>query len=262
MSKLVKGCKPAVLVTLPLLLFFLAACDHAAVEDAASQETPLTAEELALRDKLQQTALVLVDVAQDQQAVTAVRESVQLRRQDGFDENVPFARLLGRGSGASKNAAYTEAGRPFADAFRTALAEQEAAGKTAGASGTALDPSELEGFLVDHDVIIYWPYAEHFEGGSDIPPTLTFHPLDESVERGIGYRLQRDDAGNYVGYEEVIVDEPEFGIAIRRVQAAYAAPPASSSTKAASAGAYKQLALPTDLPRSPSHSGDDCARSG
>lgn len=188
---------PAVLIVTALfsgLLF--AGCDSVVnnvQEEETLETTVLSAEQQELRAKLQQAALLLVDVAKDEKAVASVHEGVQLRRKAGHDENVTFAQLLGRRENATVNstsAKIAQAGKPFAKAFRSALNKRKSDVAT-NASGDF----DLEAYLIENDAIIYWPYAENFEGVDVTAPVLVPHPILEG------------DSDVFDGYDPVTDEE-------------------------------------------------------
>lgn len=202
--------KDWIAVALFSVLPLLAACDSV-VETGVEEEKieKLTAEELAYQKKLEQAALVLVEVAKDREAVAAVRQSIKLRRAEGFDEDVPFARLLGRDTRGTSGEQYVKIAQPFARAFRAALQKQEGFSNV-----TTGDGFDLEAFLAD-SAKIYWPYAEDFEGTET--PALVAHPMDESVEAALGYAPTSADSDGQqsnnltssalLEYTEVMIDE-------------------------------------------------------
>jgi len=186
------------LIGLALLAVLLTGCDTpTSIND--TEDVAVTPSSPALTARLDEAALAVSEIVGDPTVVAAIAQGVQMHRLEGHDEQVPFAKLLGRNPQAK---AYGKAGAPFAEAFRDALKRRGA--QQTGAKSTAED---LEAYLVANDVVIYWPYAENFQGGDLTAPVVAPHPLDENAETVKAYRLSQAKGAKAYSYEELSVDE-------------------------------------------------------
>ena len=173
-------------------IILLFGCDNVA-DTAVEPEAPpgLTAEQSNTRARLQETALALVSVASEAEAVVEVKRGVDQRV--GHDENVLFGELLGLASSASK----VQEGTAFSATFEKAL--------QTSAKKSGLD--NLKAYLLENKAVIYWPYASQWDGKT--PPTITFHPMDDVTESNVGYRpiAGVGKESGVAQYEEVTVDD-------------------------------------------------------
>lgn len=147
----------------------------------AEQRQELTPEQTELRSKLKDTALLLKQVVAQPDARRELRYAIRYYRDEqNTDERVSFSSLLDEEAEYKttwRKQKVADAGSStFADAFRKAVLRKR--------KETSSSSFDLEEFLNQEGVEIYFPYSENWED-KDVIPTLTYDPIDnEDINEG------------------------------------------------------------------------------
>lgn len=154
------------------------------------------------------------DVLRDREAVQALYKAIEMRDQDGYDENVSFAHMLADDGNLSK--AYTDIREPFASAFDQSLS------KAAAKSGGSFTAKGLRSFLIGSGTIIRLPYHDRFKDWDGGLPAVVAHPLTPEAEMASpdltveGIRPVANKSGEFESVpvnKSLALDEPAYIIA-------------------------------------------------
>ena len=179
--------------------------------------------EAAVRNA-QAAAQVLAGVASDPEAVGEL-ESLVRATKGPHDEAVRFIHLLRPEDGAARVAlnvtdptVEVEHRGAFADAFRSSFGSARLRNARA-ADGITLE--ELEAYLIEHDMQVYWPNPEDWDG--ETAPVVTFDPMNDQ-EENVAYRLAEDGArvGDLVVDEAYAAENPTWVVNISEIPEASA----------------------------------------
>lgn len=159
-----------------------------------------------VRDKLERTAQVLATIGPNHAAFSSVRKTLDLRRKQGYAEDVSFAHLLEE-KPASKAKSLRSDYASASTSFRSAIDELRSNTEDANT-----DPfsKELRNFLVDKGITLAWLQRENFKS-MPAAPTITYHPLTKEAEEpnsGLevpGFKPVEGERGSQ--YSRVIVDK-------------------------------------------------------
>ena len=172
--------------------FFIMSCKEENDNQFFFSTGQLSEEELIIKDKLDNVAVIVCGILEDKSDCDEVKYGVDANIMYGLDEELRFVDLLSPQKSkildnSSKNSSFSK---------RLALAFDEAKTKSD-------DTYDLETFVLNDNVQIYWPYSENWDGTE--MPTVTFNPL-LPIDENIGYKKVFLDNGDY-RIDKIVVDE-------------------------------------------------------
>jgi len=130
-----------------------------------------------VRDKLKRTAQILATIGPNHKAFSSIRKGLDLRRKEGYAEDISFAHLF-EGKPEAKSKSLQSGYESVHTSFTTALTESLS--KTSDSSSIKFN-KELRSFLVDTGMTVAWMHRSNFDGLPDAP-TITYHPLTKGSE--------------------------------------------------------------------------------
>ncbi len=144
-------------------------------DEKAAIKTTLTPAQELLKGKMNETALLITQIAANSDVQQEVFNFVNMRYEGNY--RVMFSHLLKPEELSKSQMPGTFRTGYFRDQFMKAAG----GGITKGGKGAA---AELAEYLVENDIELAWHYSQEWEPGET--PTVTFNPLDnDSVN--IGY---------------------------------------------------------------------------
>ena len=170
------------------------------LENQDASRIQLSEEQKEFVANLKQSALVLTNVVTDQGLFQNIADRIEER--PGIERRlaVNFSELF---AGRSTESARTYP--MFREEFNNTLTKgnyYQSDLYVSSSKNARSEMKELEKFLTDNEIQVYWPYKEDWNGKG--LPTITYVPLDnEDVNEG--FRLVK--SGNGYDVEEVIVDD-------------------------------------------------------
>jgi hypothetical protein len=145
--------------------------------------------------KMQAVAKLLTGLTADQRIAKEVRAGVERSLTYGLDEEFRFTDIL-----QPKESKMLRSGDDnlLAESVRDLLNGYNSA------SGLRSSGNELETFLLDENIQIYWPYSEDWD--EQETPVITFDPGTGNADKVIAYRVVKLPDGTVVT-DSLIVDE-------------------------------------------------------
>jgi hypothetical protein len=141
----------------------------------------LSDQQLELRSKLEQTAKILTELVKDEKVVQELRIATSFSLDQGRDEDVTFSELFY--DDAQYKSSFKGKGMETIGSFRARFREFLQTRK----KSLEYDIDEdLENYLIQNHLKIYFPYSENWEDEEQINPTISFHPIDNDDEN-VGY---------------------------------------------------------------------------
>ena len=129
-----------------------------------------------VRSNLKQVAKTLAAAGPNSAAFSSVRKGLDLRKAQGYAEDVSFAHLL-KGKPEAKSKVFRSGYAHVSESFTSAL--DEASSKSDAESEGAFD-EDLRTFLVEKGITVAWLQRDEFESMPE-SPTITYHPLTEEA---------------------------------------------------------------------------------
>ena len=156
--------------------------------------------------KAEAAAQILARVAAENSATSELESLVRATR-GPHDEAVRFVHLLRPEDGEARvdlgvtdPSVVVEDRGAFANAFRSSFESARLAGARFADEITL---EELEAYLIENDMQVYWPNYEDWDGQTS--PVVTFDPMNDQ-EENVAYRLAQGDARTG-GTGTLVVDE-------------------------------------------------------
>lgn len=171
-------------------MFFMFACQKEESNLDQIDEKAVSEETLSDVKKLQDIAKMVTNIATDNTQFNEIMFGVKANLEVGLDEQYCFKDILYPEQSKLKKLRTKSRGE-FADKF-IKLLKSDSKGIT-----------ELEQFILDNDVQIYWPYSENWDGKT--VPVITFDPKN-GKEENIGYKIRRIK-NNKTEIETVMVND-------------------------------------------------------
>lgn len=141
----------------------------------------LSDQQLELRSKLEQTAKILTELVKEEAIVEELRIATSYSLDQGRDEDVTFSELFY--DNAQYKTSFKGKGMETIGSFRARFREFLQTRK----KSLEYDIDEdLENYLIQNHLKIYFPYSENWEDEEQIHPTISFHPIDNDDEN-VGY---------------------------------------------------------------------------
>lgn len=157
--------------------------------------TELTIEQLQLKEKMNQAALVLVEFSNDKEIQKEIQDLIDLKMYR--DDYIKFKDLF---QPESNDKLKSIGSTKFAKKFRETIS----ANKFKKLKNS--EDFDLETFLIENDLRLYVPYPLEDYPEDMRTPTISFHPLDnDSVN--IGYKLLTNKSTNNVQQVEKVNEE-------------------------------------------------------
>jgi hypothetical protein len=165
-----------------LLLLFtivLIGCNQPA--SIQNESEGLSDQQLELRSKLEQTAKILTELVKEEAIVEELRIATSYSLDQGRDEDVTFSELFY--DNAQYKTSFKGKGMETMGSFRVRFREFLQTRK----KSLEYDIDEdLENYLIQNHLKIYFPYSENWVDEEQINPTISFHPIDNDDEN-VGY---------------------------------------------------------------------------
>lgn len=152
--------------------------------DELNVEANLTPQELELRNKLKATVIHLQEVIKQPSALEELQVAIDFYTQKyQRDERVGFRKLFNEAAQYKNTWVEKRKSSPASPSFKEIFRSTSIKAK-AEESASSYSVEELEQFLKEKNIEIYYPYSENWKD-EKIPPTLTYHPIDnEDINEG------------------------------------------------------------------------------
>ncbi|MDR0732633.1 MAG: hypothetical protein LBF08_01035 [Dysgonamonadaceae bacterium] len=171
---------------LPIILY------NCSNEDAVNEKHVATTAVTPDGAKMQTVAKLLSGLTTNQEIATEVRAGVERSLTYGLDEELRFTDIL-----QPKRSRLGE-NNLLAESVKNLLDDHNAT------NGLRSSGNDLEAFLLNENVQIYWPYSENWDG--EETPVITFDPGTENADKVIAYKIIKLPDGT-TGVDSLIVDE-------------------------------------------------------
>ena len=190
--------KLSTFVFLALICMF-AACQSSITSNQENEG--LNDEQVELKSKMKQAALIVSDLVKDEQVMQEIQWATRYSLENGRDEDVTFSELFFEDA-AYKQALKGKVNNPsgtFKNAFQSFSSNKQKA------YNFEIDV-DLEEFLIQNNLKIYWPYSENWTEDKAIVPTLSYHPVINEDENE-GFKPNDVQLKTSQPYETVLVND-------------------------------------------------------
>lgn len=153
----------------------------------------LTTEQIKLKENLNSIALTVLDIADSKEIFSEIHSAVNVSLTTGLDEQYRFKDILYPSESkipSLKSSKTSDFGTKFKNAIQTNSLKSSLL-------------TDIETFILNEDVQIYWPYSEEWDGVTE--PVITFDPIVDADEN-IGFRKVTQQDGS-IRIDTVIVND-------------------------------------------------------
>jgi len=175
-------------------LFFIFSCNkEIIVTHETNQDELLSDEDLILKSKLNDVALLVAEISDKKDAMSEIKNGVFANIKNGYDESYTF-----------KDIFYPEKSKiENLKSNKTSIFVKEFTKTMKSKNNLKSTYDELLDFIVNENIQIYIPYSENWD--ELINPVVTFHPIDQDTVN-IGFRKINNNDGSFY-FDTVIVDD-------------------------------------------------------
>ncbi len=156
-------------------------------------EIVLTAKQIQQKENLNSIALTVADIADSKEIFNEIHSAVNVSLTTGLDEQYRFKDILYPSESkipSLKSSKTSDFGIKFKNAIQTNSLKSSSL-------------TDIETFILNEDVQIYWPYSEEWDGVAE--PVITFDPILD-VSENIGFKRVLQEDGS-IRIDTVIVND-------------------------------------------------------
>jgi hypothetical protein len=189
--------KSLIFSSLFIVLFFsfiFISCEKEKMDEGTSSNLQLSEEEVLLRNKLESVAQIVCHTAENISDCEEVKSGVDANIYYGQDEELRFRDIL-----SPKESKFLKSASTIVN-FSNKLSDAFIGNNLKSAN---VEGDDLETFVLNNNVQVYWPYSEDWDGVE--LPTITFNPL-LPIDENIGFKKVFLSDGSYI-IDTVIVNE-------------------------------------------------------
>jgi hypothetical protein len=161
----------------------------------------LEVDDLELKSKMKQATLLITELAKNEQVVKEIQYAVAHSIQEGRDEDVTFSELF------FEDAQYKVALKSIDESIMGSFKNEFRQLVTAKLKTQSENIDEdLENYLIQNNLKLYWPYSENWENVEGVLPTLSYHPLINEDENE-GFLPSDSKTKTTQPYETVLMND-------------------------------------------------------
>lgn len=182
-----------------ILSVLMVSCTNSVNTNSGVEE--LVVDDLELLSKMKQATLLITELVKKEQVVKEIQYAVAHSIEEGRDEDVTFSQLFFED--AQYKVALKSKDESIIGSFRNEF--RQLMSVKLKTQGENID-EDLENYLIQNNLKLYWPYSENWENQEDVLPTLSYHPLINEDENE-GFLPIDSKSKTTLPYETVLMND-------------------------------------------------------